>query len=553
MGSAVEKARRAWARVSFPTRLGLVAFAWFALLAVRLPLDEDEGYCAIAGELVAHGRLPYHDFFDPQMPLASFVLAPFVAAVPRFVFLRLVTAAFAAVATSLVVRLVLRESQSRIGAGLAAVLFASHELSWRWLVTLRPYAIGEICTLGALLVVTPRGRHPSAKELVLGGALAAAAPLARLPLAPTVGVIVLAVLLRGRSGPITRGLAVLIVMGFGASAVAHPIHYAVAASIAASVIAVWGPDALVATKRGLWLAVGIAAATLVVAGPFWLLAKDAMAFDVVRYHQETSKIVGWPQSRRLLFATLGGGAVAELSAIGTQNVMLVLANLVALTLASSGALRIARGRPRARDRRRATRACHRALHGADRTVPRHRRGRGGGPTRSRLARAPREPEARALCVDGRHLHDGDGRELPARLGAGHERRLRLQGATPVPLRSRRARDSSRRERASGTAPRALAGERARQRRAHAARLREPIRALGWRQARRRGSRALPPEEGTDLDAVVAARTPAVVVVDRQTGFGEKATAYEALLVASGYAKADEGTGFKVYVRLPDVR
>jgi hypothetical protein len=319
-------------RIPFLVLVWVGSFAWFAALAMRIPLDEDEGFYALASDLVVHGRLPYHDFFYPQTPLGPLVLAPFAAVSATFVCLRLATAALAAGVTILVAHAVRRETQSRSAAAVAALLFAAHELTWRWVPTLRPYAFGELCALGALILATPIGRTPTRRELVLAGALGALAPLARLPMVPTLGIVALAVLLRGRTQLLYRGALVCMFAAFGAAIAKHPVLGALGGTIVATSFAVGGRGALAALGRGAWFALGAAGAVLVVIAPFALTARESLLFGVFDYHALTSQLVGWPRSRPLLVAALGGGSVDELSGMGTQNVLLVLANCVALTL-----------------------------------------------------------------------------------------------------------------------------------------------------------------------------------------------------------------------------
>ena len=329
---ALDELRRRLAKVPFLCVVWLASYAWFAALAVRIPLDEDEGFYALASELVAHGRLPYRDFFFPQTPLGPFSLAPFAAVSARFLTLRLATALFAAGASTLVAHAVRRETRSRSAAAVAAVLFATHALTWRWLPTLRPYALGELCALGGFVLATPIGRDPRRRELVLAGALAVLAPLARLPLAPTVGVVALAVLLRGASQIYYRGALAGLLVAFGAGVTKHPVAGAALLTVLACVTVVARRGGLAALRRLGWFALGGAFVALLVLAPFALLAREGLRFGVLDYHALSSALVGWPRSKPLIMASIGGGAVEQLSGMGTQNVLLVLACLAALTL-----------------------------------------------------------------------------------------------------------------------------------------------------------------------------------------------------------------------------
>ena len=324
--------RERLARAPFLVLVGIASYAWFALLALRIPLDEDEGFYALASELVAHGRVPYRDFFFPQTPLGPLTLAPFAAVGARFVVLRLATALFAAGAATLVAYAVKRETRSRTAAIVGTLLFVTHALTWRWLPTLRPYALGELCALGAFLLATPIARQPTRRELLLAGALAALAPLARLPLAPTMGIAALAVLLRGRPNLPYRGALACLFVTFGAAVTKHPVAGALLLTTLGVLATVLGRGGLAALGRVGWFALGGAAVAAVVLGPFALVAREGLLFGVVDYHALSSDLVGWPRTKPLIMASIGGGAVELLSGMGTQNVLLLLANLAAMTL-----------------------------------------------------------------------------------------------------------------------------------------------------------------------------------------------------------------------------
>lgn len=324
--------RERLARAPFLVLVGIASYAWFALLALRIPLDEDEGFYALASELVAHGRVPYRDFFFPQTPLGPLTLAPFAAVGARFVVLRLATALFAAGAATLVAYAVKRETRSRTAAIVGTLLFVTHALTWRWLSTLRPYALGELCALGAFLLATPIARQPTRRELLLAGALAALAPLARLPLAPTMGIAALAVLLRGRPNLPYRGALACLFVTFGAAVTKHPVAGALLLTTLGVLATVLGRGGLAALGRVGWFALGGAAVAAVVLGPFALVAREGLLFGVVDYHALSSDLVGWPRTKPLIMASIGGGAVELLSGMGTQNVLLLLANLAAMTL-----------------------------------------------------------------------------------------------------------------------------------------------------------------------------------------------------------------------------
>lgn len=316
--------------------VALTSFAFFLFVALRTPIDVDEGFYALAAELVAKGKTPYADFFYPQAPLHPYVLAPVIAVLgPKLVVLRVFGALLAACATALVAHAVQRETRSTAGAVVSSILFATYELSWQWLPTVRPYALGAICAVASLTLATPKDRTPRTRELVLAGAIAALAPLGRLPLAPVVGVVALATMLAHRppeATPLRRGALATIALAAGASVVLHPVLGAVIATLAAAVVVVTGPGGRAAAVRA--ALVGLGAMLVLGVGflPFWLRAREGFVYGLVGYHVDTSTLVGWPKTRPFLAPMLGGGALADLSALGTQDVLLLLGTIASLAL-----------------------------------------------------------------------------------------------------------------------------------------------------------------------------------------------------------------------------
>jgi hypothetical protein len=325
----LERLRSAIPEPPFEWALAAVALAWFVLIAVRTPVDVDEGYYGLAIELVAHGRVPYRDFFYPQGPLYPYLVAPFALVFgARFLVLRTLSALFATGAALLLIRLVYRETRSRLGTFVALAAFVSHELAWQWLTTIRPYGLAALCLLGALVLATPPERKPRPRELAIAGALAVIPALMRLPLAPTLGVVPLVVLLRDRGkGALVRGAIAFAVIGVGSSA--GGVTLAAIATIVALVVCLWGADVRGVVTELAWYAGGAALVVVPVALVFapW---KDPALYNLVGFHTDSSEVVAWPQNQSYLWSVIGGGALVEHSAMGVQNALLLLAAIVAL-------------------------------------------------------------------------------------------------------------------------------------------------------------------------------------------------------------------------------
>src|SRR6185295_4072259 len=152
----------------------VLAAVWFGVIASRTCADEDEGFYAVAGELTAHGRFVYRDFFYPQMPLVPALLAP-VAGLGSFRLDRLATALVAAVGAALVYACVARLVKSRLAAAFAAVMLSAHELGWQWLPVVKTYGLASLFSLLALWWAADEGDAPP-RRWILAGAAAALAP-----------------------------------------------------------------------------------------------------------------------------------------------------------------------------------------------------------------------------------------------------------------------------------------------------------------------------------------------------------------------------------------
>jgi hypothetical protein len=182
-----------------------------ALVGQQTPADVDEGFYAIAAELVSHGRVPYRDFFYPQAPYLPYLLAPLAAAASRFVAERALFAALGAVTAGLVAHGVKRDTGSPIAALAAAALFTLNELTWQWFPSIRPYAPAGLCLVGATLLVSAP-RRPSLARAALAGALAGVVGGLRLLLLPAVGAVVGAAWLRGARFALLRAVVVAALM-----------------------------------------------------------------------------------------------------------------------------------------------------------------------------------------------------------------------------------------------------------------------------------------------------------------------------------------------------
>jgi 4-amino-4-deoxy-L-arabinose transferase-like glycosyltransferase len=162
----------------------VLAALFFGFLAKNRMVDDDEGYYALAGRAITEGRIPYRDFFFPQLPLPAYVYGAVRAlAGPGLAPLR-IFAAMCATLTTLLVQHAARRESGRVGGIAAASLFVFHTLVWEWTPTVKTFPIALPLALASLVVAT----RPSAtgRDAALSGLLAGLTISARSLSAPVV-------------------------------------------------------------------------------------------------------------------------------------------------------------------------------------------------------------------------------------------------------------------------------------------------------------------------------------------------------------------------------
>jgi general stress protein CsbA len=322
------------ARWRFAALVGALAAALFMRLAWRTVSDADEGYYAVAGELVASGKTLYRDFFFPQAPLVPYLLG----ALWRVVHLtlrgqRFVMALFGGVTAGAIAHTVRSETRSRVAGVIGALFFVVHELSWQWVPVVKTYAVASALSLLAVVLVT-RPQRPSLRACALAGALAGLAISARLLEAPVLPVVMLAAALREVRAPFARGLSIAAVVVVLAARHAPPsvAVAAVAAVIALSLLLVGAP-----LWRTVKPALAVATGCAVVAVPVWLLYLEdpaAFVFGNFGYHAQRGDggLLGNVESaRNMFYAVVGVDKVSTFSAAGPQFLLLGILTAVSLT------------------------------------------------------------------------------------------------------------------------------------------------------------------------------------------------------------------------------
>ncbi len=143
----------------------------FVPWALLRDLDADEGYYALAAQLVVQGHTAYHDFFWPQMPAFPYVYGLWTTVAGQsFYAMRALSVLIAMGGGLLIYRYAVKRFASP-GLGLGAVaLYAFSPLVYQWLVTGKAYTLATVLTLGAVLAVDA-AREPSRRAWLVAGLL----------------------------------------------------------------------------------------------------------------------------------------------------------------------------------------------------------------------------------------------------------------------------------------------------------------------------------------------------------------------------------------------
>jgi len=300
------------------------------LVGRQTPADVDEGFYAVAAELVARGRLPYRDYFYPQAPYLPFLLAPFAAVASRFVAERALFALLGAATAGLVAHGVKRDTGSPLAAVTAAGLFTLNELTWQWFPSIRPYAPAGLCLVGATLLATSPGR-PSLARAALAGALAGLVGGLRLLLLPVVGAIVGAIWLRGARFAFVRAVAVAALLRVTLWAPDHrQLTTAYWTVPLALLIVAAGRGWWERARRGAAATVG-ALAALVPLALLYRMAPQGFLFGNLAFHANRVNVVWpvdqvpwWAQRATYIHSLYGLVSMNHLSAFAPEGVALAL-------------------------------------------------------------------------------------------------------------------------------------------------------------------------------------------------------------------------------------
>lgn len=194
----------------------LALFWHFGHVSLSRLIAQDEGFYVLAAKLVRAGKIPYLDFFYPQMPLQ-----PYLYALGMELFgwtwggARLFSALLIASAGTILFIYLRRVSS--IWIALAVLfLFATSRLVFTQATTAKTYALSILLLLAAFVLLETQGNDARARVRVLfGGLLLGLAVSVRAPLAVLFPVALLHRLLADRGATEARRLWLPLVLGFG--------------------------------------------------------------------------------------------------------------------------------------------------------------------------------------------------------------------------------------------------------------------------------------------------------------------------------------------------
>lgn len=123
----------------------LLQLALFVPLALERLVARDEGFYAFAARLISEGRVPYRDFFFPQMPLSAYLWSGWLSLTGiNWISARILTALLTAV-LGLLLFIYLRK---KLGGGYAwagLLLFIGSNFVFPWYLVVQTYSLSVLC------------------------------------------------------------------------------------------------------------------------------------------------------------------------------------------------------------------------------------------------------------------------------------------------------------------------------------------------------------------------------------------------------------------------
>ena len=148
--------------------LAILMAAVFVPMSFFRLIDDDEGAYLLVSRLVVEGRLPYHDFFYPQMFLLPYVYGAWMKLVGYSWYgARLLSAFFSIALGLLLYRQAAHLAGARVWGVLAAVLFTFTSLAFGWYPIIKTFVLPTLLLFAAYAVLST----PSRWKWLASGAL----------------------------------------------------------------------------------------------------------------------------------------------------------------------------------------------------------------------------------------------------------------------------------------------------------------------------------------------------------------------------------------------
>src|SRR5438876_5313876 len=148
--------------------LAILMAAVFVPMSFFRLIDDDEGTYLLVSRLVIEGRLPYHDFFYPQMFLLPYVYGAWMKLVGYSWYgARLLSAFFSIALGLLLYRQAAHLAGARVWGVLAAVLFTFTSLAFGWYPIIKTFVLPTLLLFAAYAVLST----PSRWKWLASGAL----------------------------------------------------------------------------------------------------------------------------------------------------------------------------------------------------------------------------------------------------------------------------------------------------------------------------------------------------------------------------------------------
>src|SRR5439155_1982761 len=135
--------------------LAILMAAVFVPMSFFRLIDDDEGAYLLVSRLVVEGRLPYHDFFYPQMFLLPYVYGAWMKLVGYSWYgARLLSAVFSVMLGLLVYRQTALVAGARAWGVLAVVLFTFSSLAFGWYPLIKTLVLPTLLLFAAYAILS---------------------------------------------------------------------------------------------------------------------------------------------------------------------------------------------------------------------------------------------------------------------------------------------------------------------------------------------------------------------------------------------------------------